>query len=654
MIDLARDNQAFAPVVKQFLRGEPEAILLVEFAGEVHSKQVRDLQALGQLLGDHGLPDTVVEIIDPKLQSAVWTVRKAGLNIMMSMKGDGKPVSFIEDCAVPLEHLAEYTAKLSEVFHKHGTKGTWYAHASVGTLHVRPVLNMRVDGAHKMRAIAEEACALVRQYKGAFSGEHGDGLVRSEWIAPIIGARLTDALIEIKDIFDPMHKMNPDKIVNASKMDDERLFRTPPGYHTIKFETGLDWKREQGLDKAVEMCNNNGHCRKFDADTMCPSYRVTRDEQHLTRGRANTLRLALAGKLGAEGILHSALKDSMDLCVGCKGCKRDCPTGVDMAKMKLEWQYQHKQHQGFRLRDFLIADLPRYAPWVSKLRGLINLRNRFSWLAKLLEAPTGFTAARSLPTWKHPFALRQSKVNGQMVILWVDTFNRYFKPEVLHAAVRLLEALGHTVIEVRKGRDGLCCGRTYLATGMLSQARAEASETLMALKPYLDAGTPIVGLEPSCMLTLRDEWQSLNLGSDAEKLGRQSYLLAEYLCQEQHYQTLRKILRPAQATLLLHGHCHQKAFDLMPLVEKLLMAIPEVTLQTIASSCCGMAGSFGYETEHQETSRAMAELSLLPAVRAARTDTVIVADGFSCAHQIADLSERVTLHSVEILANHLN
>src|SRR3954469_5429491 len=339
MIGLARDIAAFRSTVDAFIRGEPDAILLVEFAGE--DDQLPRLKQLVQLMADLGLPGAVVEVSDAKQQRDIWEVRKAGLNIMMSMKGDGKPVSFIEDCAVPLEHLAEYTDRLTRVFEKHGTRGTWYAHASVGCLHVRPILNMRDDGAPKMRAIAEEASELVREYKGAYSGEHGDGLVRSEWIAPMFGPRITAAFEEIKDIFDPRGLMNPGKIVRPSKMDDRSLFRFKPGYTAKKIHTVLDWSEWGGFDKAVEMCNNNGHCRKFDAGTMCPSFRVTGEEQHLTRGRANTLRLAISGQLGAQALVSDAMRDTLELCVSCKGCRRECPTGVDMSRMKIEFQHHY-------------------------------------------------------------------------------------------------------------------------------------------------------------------------------------------------------------------------------------------------------------------------------------------------------------------------
>ena len=350
MIELARDNPAFRPTVDRFVKGDPGRHPAGRIRRRRPDEQLAKLKQLVELMGDLGLPGSVVEVTDRALQRDVWEVRKAGLNIMMSMKGDGKPVSFIEDCAVPLEHLAEYTDRLTRVFEKHGTKGTWYAHASVGCLHVRPILNMRADGAQKMRAIAEEAAAMVREYKGAYSGEHGDGLVRSEWIAPMFGPRIARAFEEIKDIFDPRGLLNPGKIVRPSKMDDRTLFRFKPDYAAQKIDTVLDWSEWGGFDKAVEMCNNNGHCRKFDAGTMCPSFRATGDEQHLTRGRANTLRLAISGQLGPDAFTSDELCETMDLCVSCKGCKRECPTGVDMAKMKIEFLHHYRQRHGLSLR----------------------------------------------------------------------------------------------------------------------------------------------------------------------------------------------------------------------------------------------------------------------------------------------------------------
>ncbi len=670
MIGLARSNPVFRPIVEQFIQGDPDAILLVEFAGDDKDEQHRKLRQLVELMGDLGFPGGVIEIVDPALQRDVWEVRKAGLNIMMSMKGDGKPVSFIEDCAVPLEHLAEYTERLTQVFHKHGTTGTWYAHASVGTLHVRPILNMRDDGAHKMRAIAEEAAAMVKQYKGSYSGEHGDGLVRSEWIAPFFGPQLTLAFGEIKNIFDPKGLLNPGKIVRPSKQDDRSLFRFKPGYKTIPIKTVLDWQEWGGLDKAVEMCNNNGHCRKFDAGTMCPSFRVTRDEQHLTRGRANTLRLALSGQLGPDAFTSDEMHKAMDLCVSCKGCKRECPTGVDMAKMKVEFLHHYKQRHGFTLKDKLIAHLPHYATWVSKWGPLANMAQAVG------KGFAGFAAQRSLPSWKGDFVRESqnlpspqlsaplsvfpdpeaSAASKAEVVLLIDTFNNYFEPDNARAALKVLQAAGYTV-HLPQAQDSarpLCCGRTFLATGMMDKAKAEAQRTITALAPYVARGVPIVGLEPSCLLGMRDEFLSLHPGAESAALAMQAFLFEEFIARELDAKRFKLKLKPlTQKKALLHGHCHQKAFAAMPAVQRVLQLIPELQIEAIESSCCGMAGSFGYEAEHYAVSMQMAEAALLPKVREAAKDTLIIADGTSCRHQIKDGARRDAVHVARVLAEAL-
>ncbi|RYY85299.1 MAG: FAD-binding oxidoreductase, partial [Comamonadaceae bacterium] len=504
MIDLALQNPAFAPTVRSALIGRPDAILLVEFAGNDRSALVRKLTELQELMGDLGLPGSVVLMPDEGPQKALWEVRKAGLNIMMSLKGDGKPVSFIEDCAVPLVHLAEYTDALTQVFRKHGSRGTWYAHASVGTLHVRPILDMRRGGAQRMREIAEEASALVRKFKGAYSGEHGDGLCRGEWVRWQFGPQIDTAFGEIKRMFDPLQLLCPQRIVDPPRMDDTRLMRFPPSYKVIPLLPALDWSGwnvqndpaterttapgsggdpAQGLAKAVEMCNNNGHCRKFDAGTMCPSYRVTRDEQHLTRGRANTLRLALSGQLGADGLASEAVREALDLCVSCKGCKRDCPTGVDMARMKIEVLHADRRKKGWSLKDKLIARLPDYAPLASRFAGLLNLRNRSPLLASLGERLLGLSARRSLPQWQSRHFFNAGRVGASRddvlaatkpVVLFVDTFNGFFESANARAAFAVLEAAGYTVHVAAKG-DGasghLCCGRTFLASGMVDAAK---------------------------------------------------------------------------------------------------------------------------------------------------------------------------------------
>jgi FAD/FMN-containing dehydrogenase/Fe-S oxidoreductase len=680
MIELARDNPAFRPVIESALLGSPEAILLVEFAGAEHLPLLAQLSRLEELIGELGLPNAVVPLVDDPAQKALWEVRKAGLNIMMSLRGDGKPVSFIEDCAVPLQHLAEYTAALTEVFARHGTRGTWYAHASVGTLHVRPILDMRMDGALLMREIADEASALVRRFKGAYSGEHGDGLSRSEWVRWQFGPQLTQAFEAIKDLFDPNGQLNPGKIVRAPKMDERSLFRYPPGYAVAPLATALDWSAWDvqndpatetltepgsggdpalGFGKAVEMCNNNGHCRKFDAGTMCPSFRVTRDEQHGTRGRANTLRLALSGQLGADAFTSDAVYDAMALCVSCKGCRRECPTGVDMAKMKIEFLHHYKQRHGHTLRDRVVGHLPRYAPWAARLPWLANLRNRSPLVARLAERFTGLSAQRRLPEFRRDCFTSTVAVTRagsaiapgeRQVVLFADTFNNTFEPENLAAARRVLEAAG-CAVTVPVGADGrpLCCGRTYLGVGMVERARAEAQRTLDALLPYVRAGATVVGLEPSCLLGFRDEFLVLRLKPGAQELAQASLLFEEYVEREARDGRFRVDFAPLARTALLHGHCHQKAFGAMPSVAATLARVPQLKVQAIESSCCGMAGSFGYEAAHQEVSMAMAEAALLPAVRKAAADALIVADGTSCRHQIHDGAQREALHVARVL-----
>ena len=669
MIELARANPAFRPVIERALIGKPEAILLVEFAGEEREDQLRDLARLVELMADLGLPGGVVEMPEPGPQAALWEVRKAGLNIMMSMKGDGKPVSFIEDCAVPLEHLADYTQRLTEVFEKHGTKGTWYAHASVGTLHVRPILDMRREGAAKMRAIAEEASALVRDYKGAYSGEHGDGLVRSEWVAWQFGPRLTKAFEQVKDLFDPQGILNPGKIVRPTRMDQRELFRFKPGYANVEYTPALDWSAWNvqndprtealtapgsggdstgGFAKAAEMCNNNGHCRKFDAGTMCPSFRVTRDEKHLTRGRANTLRLALSGQLGSEALRSDYVAAAMDLCVSCKGCKRDCPTGVDMARMKIEVKSARRMARGLSWRDRMIGAVPSIAPWARRLPWLFNA----AWF---VQTYLGFAKQRRLPQWRNDTFLTTTEVDDRdaTVVIFADTFSNNFEPEILHAARQVLTAAGHKVAVAwpTLGAPALCCGRTYLSTGQVERARAEGRRLLNALRPFAIKGVPIIGLEPSCLFTLRDEFLAMNLGEDTQAVADNAVLFEEFLAREKREGRLTLDLQPLQEkTALLHGHCHQKAFGAMSAVQEVLALVPDLKVTPIESSCCGMAGSFGYEAEHYETSIAMAELSLLPAVRKADADTLIVADGTSCRHQIADGADRHALHVAQVLA----
>lgn len=657
LIDLARDIPMFKATVDRFVKGEPDALLFTEFAEDNQVENLRRLKELDELMEDLGHKHAVVEAIGSEFQKAVWEVRKSGLNIMMSMKSEGKPVSFIEDCAVPLEHLADYTERLTEVFEKHGTRGTWYAHASVGCLHVRPVLNLKLEkDAETMHAIAEEAFEMVREYKGAHSGEHGDGLVRSEFHESMYGRKTVELFEEVKDRFDPQARMNPGKIVRPPKMNDRTLFRYPPGYRVPEMETALDWSAWKGggggFQGAVEMCNNNGACRKFDAGVMCPSYRVTRNERDVTRGRANTLRLAISGQLGPDAFTSPAMAETMKYCVSCKACRRECPTGVDMAKMKIEVQSAMAKRNGLSLHDKLVAWLPRYAPLARFIAPLLNARNWLPGAARLGEALTGFSAKRPLPRWrlgafrdKGPFG----PANGREVVLFADTFNSNFEPENVRAALRLLTAGGYRVHIARGNGRPLCCGRTFLSAGLVEEARNEARRMVDALKPHVDAGHPIIGLEPSCLFTLKDEFKSILPGDGADRLAEQAVLLEEFLVAENAAKRLKIRFKPLNRPILLHGHCHQKSFAAMGAVEGALKLIPEAQVDTVQSSCCGMAGAFGYGKETYEVSMAMGELSLLPAVRDASNMTLIVADGFSCRHQIHDGAKREARHVARIL-----
>ncbi|MDE0310523.1 MAG: FAD-binding protein [Acidiferrobacterales bacterium] len=663
MIGLSRDIPLFKHTIDEMVNGDPQSLLLVEFAEDDQQENFRRLKALAEMMSDLGYSFAnpansrggVVEAIDPTFQSAVFDVRKAGLNIMMSMRDERKPVSFVEDCAVRLEDLAEYTARLNEIFRKHGTRGTWYAHASVGCLHVRPILDMRhKQDVRAMRAIAQECFDMVLEYKGSHSGEHGDGLSRSEFHEKMFGKKMVDAFQQVKKLFDPDGIMNPGKIVNPPKMDDTRLFRHPPEYSVPQFSTALNWQgwtgAGGGFQGAVEMCNNNGACRKLAGGVMCPSYRVTRDERHVTRGRANVLRLAISGQLGQDALTSESMHDAMQLCVSCKACRRECPTGVDMARMKLEVAAARFEKHGASFHHKLIAHLPRYAPYASRFSSLTDLALRSGLIRSISEPITGLSRFRPLPGWsRKPYLKRESlgPPDNPPVVLFADTFNTWFEPENLIAAEEVLIAAGYRV-EVAApalGERPLCCGRTYLTNGMVNQARHEVGRLLRALNPYLENRLPIVGLEPSCMLGMRDEIPVLVDSQSAELLAQNSFLLEEFLDREEPEIDLKTV----HGTALVHGHCHQKSFDQMVHVERSLGRIPGLTFNCVSSGCCGMAGAFGYDRKTYRQSEQMGELDLFPAVRDSADDTIIIADGTSCRHQIELGTGRKAMHFARVM-----
>jgi len=673
MLALGREIAMFQPIIATAVRGDPDAVLIVEFAEEDQAENLQRLKQLGELMADLGFGwdqpkhkwGGVVEITEPSLQTAIAEFRAAGLNVMMSMKQEGKPVSFVEDCAVPLPHLADYTERLNRIFAKHGTSGTMYAHASEGCLHVRPVLNLKLEKDVKaMRAIAEETFAMVREYKGSHSGEHGDGIVRSEFHEAMFGPRIIADFREVKQRFDPEGVLNPGKIVDPPDMDDRSRFRYPPDYRVTELKTALDWSAYPGagggFQGAVEMCNNNGACRKLEGGVMCPSYRATRNEKDVTRGRANTLRLAISGQLGPDALASDEMMDTLKLCVSCKACRHECPTGVDMAKMKIEVLVARAAKHGLSLRDRLVGFLPHYAALASRFAPLANWRNNSLLLRILFEKVTGISAQRALPEWRRDvFSLEAEAIGpagGSEVVLFADTFNRAYERENLDAALRVLVAGGYRV-HIPKPADAgrpLCCGRTFLSAGLVDHARTELDRLVTTYAPFASRGVPIIGLEPSCLLTLRDELLSLRSDEAAKSISAHALLFEEFLVREAGAGRLQLPLGPVADKALVHGHCHQKSFGAFTSVEQVLRLVPDLDVETIESSCCGMAGAFGYGADTYQASMAMAELSLLPAVRRADDATLIVADGTSCRHQIKDGAGRGALHVARVLAMSLN
>ncbi|KJC56333.1 lactate dehydrogenase [Bradyrhizobium sp. LTSPM299] len=673
MIALGREIAMFQPIISAAVRGDPDAILVVEFAEEDQADNLARLKQLGELMADLGFgwdqPQRkwggVVEIVEPALQTGIADFRAAGLNVMMSMKQEGKPVSFVEDCAVPLPHLADYTERLDAIFAKHGTRGTMYAHASEGCLHVRPVLNLKLEKDVKaMRAIAEETFEMVREYKGSHSGEHGDGLMRSEFHEAMFGARIVADFREVKAHFDPGNTLNPGKIVDPPKMDDRSLFRFSPDYRVGELKTVLDWSAYPGggggFQGAVEMCNNNGACRKLEGGVMCPSYRATRNEKDVTRGRANTLRLAISGQLGPDALASDEMMETLKLCVSCKACRHECPTGVDMAKMKIEVLAARATRHGLSLRDRLVGYLPRYLDLASRFAPIANWRNNSPLLRSLFETFVGISAKRTLPAFRRDTFRSDAAVFGppddREVVLFADTFNRGYERENLDAALEVLIAGGYRVHLPRPSDSTrpLCCGRTFLSAGLVDQARAELDRLVATYAPFAARGVPIVGLEPSCLLTLRDELLSLRSDPNAKQVSAQALLFEEFLVREAEAGRLSLPLGAVAAKAMVHGHCHQKSFGAFRPVEKVLRLVPDLDVETVESSCCGMAGAFGYGAETYQASIDMAELSLLPAIRRADPATLIVADGTSCRHQIKDGCGRTPLHVARVLAMSLN
>ena len=668
------------------LHGKFTAFLLVELIGEDRASLKTQMAELVLLLGEMGHQNCVTPITDEAAQAALWATRAAALAALASPRGDGRPVPIIDACSVPLKHLPEYADAVGKVLARHNARAVWHGHVGVGMLQLRPVLDMRKAGASggatQMRKMAEEVSALVRKFKGSFSGPGGDGIGRGEWVEWQFGPRLNEAFRAVKNHMDPAFLFNPGKIVIPPKMDDASLMRfasraAPRPYRTIELKPALDWAawnvqtdpqtgktsavadNTGGLAKAVEMCDGNGQCRSFRQELMCPSYRLSEREQDLPRGRANTLRLALSGQLGeGEGIGGEAVRAAMDLCVGCKGCRRECPNGVDIARMKIEARTQRAATVPLSRRERAVANLPDFA---GRRAWLMALRDKWPFATRLSEKWFGLSARRPLPRWRKdtfwtaPDAGLFSSLDDTLAaapraaVLFVDTFNGSFETENALAAARVLKAAGYTVHRVQKaGGQHHCCGRTHLVNGQVAEAKARLGALVDALLPLARAGVAVVGLEPACLLTLRDEALVMGLGEAAELVAAQALLFEEFVAREAGAGRLALNLKPAGAPILLHGHCHTKAFGAVTPILDVLRLIPGAAPELIESSCCGMAGGFGYEVEHYEASMQIAELSLLPAIRA-NADAIVVADGTSCRQQIAHGAQREALHVARLL-----
>lgn len=645
----ARANPSYAPLAR-FVPGEPGALLAVEFAG-ASAKQARaGLARLRDALGSA----EILALEEPDAQARLWSLRKAGLGLLMGMKGDAKPVAFVEDTAVAPERLGEYMRRFDKLLAARGVPAAVYGHASVGCLHIRPILDVKRDaGVSQLRELSREVAALVHEFGGAMSGEHGDGRARSLYLEQFYGPDLVAAFAEVKRAFDPLGLLNPGNIVAPRALDAE--LRYDRDYLHVEGSSLLDWSGDGGFQRAVELCNGNGMCRKQDAGTMCPSYMATRDEEHSTRGRANALRAWLGGRVPAGHETEKRVAEVLDLCLECKGCRSECPSGVDMAKMKLEFMGRLRARGESRRRDRFFAQTARrleqgsrWARLVNPLLGVDAVRRGAAWALGLdPRRPLPRPATRDFRAWFRSRKPAAEAPRGRIVLL-DDTYTRYLVPHVGQAAVAVLEALGFAV----ELAPIACCGRPLLAKGFVAEARELVRANLDKLAPLANQGLTIVGLEPSCLLTFRDEALSLCPGLEADRVAASSVLLSELVATD-HGAADFYADKPFTAHALVHGHCHQKALAPEASPCDALSLVPGIFAEEVDSGCCGLAGAFGYEKEHYDLSMAVGERVLFKAVRREEPDTVIVSDGYSCRSQIEHGTGRKALHTAELLARAL-
>jgi FAD/FMN-containing dehydrogenase/Fe-S oxidoreductase len=664
ILDHTRQSPPLQRLRETFIEGSPAALLCVEMYGDRLEDLMSRLDALERDLAGRGIGTRCFRAVDPTAQAAVWSVREAALGLSMAMKGDAKSLSFVEDAAVAPEKLRDYIARFLAMVRGHGTEAGVYAHASVGCLHVRPVVNLKTEaGVRQFAAIAEASAGLVLEFGGALSGEHGDGLVRSPFMEKMFGPTLYEAFRHIKRTFDPDGLFNPGKIVDAPPLTAN--LRYGPAYRTKEPVTFFDYADHGGMAGAVEMCSGLGVCRKTLDGTMCPSFMATREETHSTRGRANVLRLAMAGQLGESGLGDHGVRAALDLCLECRACKAECPVGVDVARFKSEFLADYWRRHGTPLGARAMGRVHDVARWGSRLAPLSNAVARSAPARWISERVLGLDRRRRPPAWaSRTFADRLARLRrhetravgehsagdrrGRSVALFNDTFTNYYSPDVGIAGYEVLGALGLDVDLA----PNVCCGRPLISQGLLAEARRQAQRNADGLQSLVDCGTPLVFMEPSCLSAVREDAPAL-LRGEAQRRARAvaelSVLFEEIVEQECRGGDAALALMPGPVRVVLHGHCHQKAMGRVAPARALLSRIPGATVVDLDAGCCGMAGSFGYHRDHYEVSRAIGERRLLPAARSLGADAVLVASGTSCRHQVADFTGVRAVHPADLI-----
>jgi len=652
VVELSRSNLTTQRSC-HFIEGHPAAILIVEFYGDDAQEVLERPQRMIEELKQLGMGYAYPLFPEGKDYDDVWLIRKKGLGLMLGIKGNKKPLPFIEDAGIPTPVLPEYIDRVLKICKKHQTEVAMYAHASVGVIHVRPILDLRLkEDIERFQKIADETFELVQHYGGSWSGEHGDGLVRSAYNEKFFGPKLYQAFREVKQLFDPENRMNPGKIVDAQPITEN--LRYGASYNDKSFPTEYQYREDQSFENAVHMCTGVGECRKILGGTMCPSFKATRDEEHSTRGRANALRLAMSGQLNGEGITSHRLREVLDLCLSCKACKSECPSNVDMAKLKSEVSQQYYDKHGASLRDKMIrrsSDVARQ--FSGSTAGLVNKIQQSQWFRAGLEKVAGFDRRRVLPefaseTFSQWFAKNDNppKPDAPQVALFADTYLNYHEPQIGIAAYQLLSACGYEVLLAEAG----CCQRPKISHGFLREAKQAGLKTTQNLDSYLKKKIPVVVCEPSCASALNDDLPDLiEDESLAKRLQSGVQMIDQFLFRERAAGRLNVDFSATAPELLIHGHCHQKALYGTQAMKSLLETTPDQRVSEIDSGCCGMAGSFGYEQEHYELSEKIGSSVLFPAVKNADEATQIIACGFSCRHQIEHFTDRKAKHWVETI-----